>query len=181
MMEMAADVVRLGAADGPVARYLVALLAARALRLVVLAPEDAIPGSYWGAPEAGLIGDAVLARPDTPLASLLHEICHWLCMDEARRIALHTDAGGDDPEECAVCYLSVLMAAEVPQYSSAQMLRDMDLWGYSFRLGSAARWFAEDADDARAWLGVRDLLDHPWSVPVSNPSNASTKAPASNT
>ena len=25
-------------------------------------------------------------------------------------------------------------------------------WGYSFRLGSAAAWFAEDAEDARDWL-----------------------------
>jgi hypothetical protein len=28
----------------------------------------------------------------------------------------------------------------------------MDAWGYTFRLGSAARWFDEDASDARQWL-----------------------------
>jgi hypothetical protein len=35
----------------------------------------------------------------------------------------------------------------------------MDEWGYSFRLGSAARWFAEDAEDARAWLLEQGLID----------------------
>jgi hypothetical protein len=35
----------------------------------------------------------------------------------------------------------------------------MDGWGYSFRLGSAARWFAEDAEDARAWLLDQGLID----------------------
>jgi hypothetical protein len=34
----------------------------------------------------------------------------------------------------------------------------MDAWGYTFRLGSAARWYAEDADDARQWLLERGLL-----------------------
>jgi hypothetical protein len=37
-------------------------------------------------------------------------------------------------------------------------MADMDAWGYSFRLGSAARWFQEDADDARQWLAARGLL-----------------------
>jgi len=178
---MVAEVTRLGPAEGPIAHHLARSLAARGLRLVLLAPEAPIPGSYWGEPEAGLIGDSVLARPDTPLASLLHEICHWLCMDDARRTVLHTNAGGDELEECAVCYLSVLMAADVPQYSAAQMLGDMDRWGYSFRLGSAARWFAEDADDARGWLVARGLLDQGGSAAASIPSSASTKVPASNT
>ena len=31
----------------------------------------------------------------------------------------------------------------------ARMWRDMDDWGYSFRLGSAQQWFEQDADDAR--------------------------------
>jgi hypothetical protein len=35
----------------------------------------------------------------------------------------------------------------------------MDAWGYSFRLGSARRWFEEDADDARAWLERHGLAD----------------------
>ena len=39
------------------------------------------------------------------------------------------------------------------------LLADMDAWGYSFRLGSARRWFEEDAADASAWLTQRGLLD----------------------
>jgi hypothetical protein len=35
----------------------------------------------------------------------------------------------------------------------------MDEWGYSFRLGSAAQWFAEDAEDARRWLEQHGLID----------------------
>ena len=31
-------------------------------------------------------------------------------------------------------------------------MRDMDDWGYSFRLGSTEAWFEADAEDARAWL-----------------------------
>jgi len=38
-------------------------------------------------------------------------------------------------------------------------MADMDAWGYSFRLGSAARWFAEDAADALEWLQRRQLID----------------------
>lgn len=82
------EVARLGTADGPIVRYLTPFLATHGLCLVLLAPEAPIPGSHWGEPEAGLIENSVLARPDTPLASLLHEICHWLCMDDARRATL---------------------------------------------------------------------------------------------
>lgn len=117
-----------------------------------------IPGSYWGESEAGLIGNRLLVRPDTPVHSALHEACHFLCADSARRAALHTDAGGDDLEECAVCYLQVLLAAALTGYSRERMLEDMDSWGYSFRLGSAQAWFERDADDARAWLVARGLL-----------------------
>jgi hypothetical protein len=35
----------------------------------------------------------------------------------------------------------------------------MDDWGYSFRLGSAGSWFAEDASDARDWLIGHGVLD----------------------
>ena len=38
-----------------------------------------------------------------------------------------------------------------------RLMRDMDEWGYSFRLGSARAWFERDADDARAWLAARAL------------------------
>ena len=39
------------------------------------------------------------------------------------------------------------------------MMRDMDDWGYTFRLGSAKRWFQEDAEDARQWLLEQQLID----------------------
>jgi hypothetical protein len=39
------------------------------------------------------------------------------------------------------------------------MFRDMDDWGYTFRLGSAAAWFEQDAEDARAWLVEHGLTD----------------------
>ena len=77
-------------------REVVELLEAYGARLVELAPHEAIAGSYWGDREAGLIGDAVYVRADTPAHSLLHELCHYICMDHERRSALETDAGGND-------------------------------------------------------------------------------------
>jgi len=41
----------------------------------------------------------------------------------------------------------------------ARMLRDMDAWGYTFRLGSARAWFEQDATDARRWLRRHGLID----------------------
>lgn len=133
------------------------LLVACGLQLVEVAPEQDIPHSYWGAPEAGLLRDAVHARADTPVHSLLHEASHALCMGAARRAALDTDAGGDFAEEDAVLYLQVLLSTAVPGCGQARMCSDMDAWGYTFRLGSAARWFHEDAAEAREWLRVRGL------------------------
>ena len=135
-----------------------ALLGAQGLRVEWLAPAVDIPGSYWGESEAGLVGDRLYLRPDTPVHSALHEACHWLCMDADRRGGLHTDAGGDDIEESAVCYLQILLADRLPGVGRARLMRDMDAWGYSFRLGSTASWFETDADDARAWLRSRGLL-----------------------
>jgi hypothetical protein len=77
---------------------------------------------------------------------------------------LDTDAGGDDAEESAVCYLQIVLADSLPNVGKERMCRDMDEWGYSFRLGSAATWFAEDAEDARAWLIVHGLLDEAGHV-----------------
>lgn len=153
------QVTLLGAADTAVVRALSALVARYGLDLCHLAAAATIPGSYWGPPEAGLRGNRLFVRPDTPLHSALHEACHFLCMAEARREALDTDASGDDLEECAVCYLSLLLAELLPGYSQAAMLRDMDRWGYSFRLGSAAAWFHHDAADARDWLQAAGWVD----------------------
>jgi len=119
-----------------------------------------IPGSFWGDEEAGLIGDELLVRDDTPLHSILHEACHYVCMDKTRREGLHTDAGGDYDEENAVCYLQILLADKLAGFSMRQMFTDMDRWGYTFRLGSARAWFESDADDARNWLLEHTLIDN---------------------
>lgn len=141
-----------------------ALVRAFGARLVAVADGAPIPGSYWGAPEAGLQRDCVFVRGDTPAHSLLHELSHYVCMDDARRVSLETDAFGDDIEECAVCYLQVLLADELVNFGRARCLADMDAWGYSFREGSAAAWLIGDGAFARAWLlahGLIDSLDRP--------------------
>jgi hypothetical protein len=119
-----------------------------------------IPGSYWGTSEAGLLGNQLLVREDTPIHSALHEACHYICMDDVRRRDLDTDAGGAIIEENGVCYLQIVLADYLPPLMNrAQMLADMDAWGYTFRLGSAQAWFEQDADDAREWLIEHQLLD----------------------
>jgi hypothetical protein len=128
------------------------LLSRYGLELQWLAAGAEIPGSYWGESEAGLLGDVLYLRPDTPLHSALHEAAHFICMDDGRRVRLARDAGGDDPEESAVCYLQILLADEIPGAGRARLCADMDAWGYSFRVGSARVWFESDADDARLWL-----------------------------
>lgn len=143
------------------AQALAALLLPRGLSIVAVAAGEAIPGSYWGEREAGLIGDRLYLRADTPVHSALHEACHWLCMDEARRRGLHTDAGGGDVEESAVCYLQALLATQLAGYSRERLFADMDAWGYHFRLGSTRAWFESDSDDARAWLLQRGLMTEP--------------------
>jgi hypothetical protein len=129
------------------------------LELTLMAPDEVIPGSYWGEREAGLIGSKLYARLDTPLHSVLHEGAHFMCMTTERRMGLDTDAGGDDAEENGVCYLQILLADVLPNVGRERMCRDMDEWGYTFRLGSAAAWFGEDAEDARQWLIDHDLID----------------------
>ena len=81
-------------------------------------------------------------------------------MSPERRAQLHTDAQGEVQEETAVCYLQVLIGDQLQCYPREQMFRDMDEWGYSFRLGSAAQWFHFDADDARLWLAHHQLIDN---------------------
>jgi hypothetical protein len=137
---------------------LVALLERYGLTLCLVAPHELIPGSYWGEREAGLIGARLHARLDTPVHSVLHEAAHFCCMTPERRAGLDTDAGGDHQEENAVCYLQIVLAGMLPQVGRSRMFRDMDEWGYTFRLGDAASWFERDADDALAWLIDRRLL-----------------------
>lgn len=139
------------------AAALAALFAEHGLELVVLDAGAPIPGSYWGAPEAGLVRSTVYVRPDTPVHSALHEACHALCMDDARRARLDTDAGGDYDEENAVCCLQILLADRLPGVGRDRLMADMDAWGYTFRLGSARAWFEHEADAAREWLARRGL------------------------
>lgn len=138
---------------------LAVLLGRYGLHLTLVAPEQVIPGTYWGESEAGLKGDWLYARLDTPLHSVLHEAGHYICMSPERRAGLDRDAGGDDPEESAVCYVQVLLAGELPGISRERLFSDMDSWGYSFRLGTASAWFTSDAADSRCWLMERGVLD----------------------
>jgi len=134
-----------------------ALLARHGLELALVADGAAIPGSHWGEPEAGVIGTTVHARRDTPVHSLLHEASHLIVLPPERRALVHTDASDCTQEEDATCYLQVVLADALPGVGRERLMRDMDEWGYSFRLGSTRAWFEGDADDARAWLAARGL------------------------
>ncbi len=134
------------------------LLAAHALRLHRVDDGAAIPGSYWGEPEAGIIGSDVYVRGDTPVHSMLHEACHLIVLPPERRALVHTDATDSVPEEDATCYLQIVLAGQLPGVGSDRLMADMDAWGYTYRLGSTRAWFEEDAEDAKAWLIERGLL-----------------------
>jgi hypothetical protein len=135
-----------------------ALLAQHGLELVPVEDNAPIPGSFWGEPEAGVIASKVYARADTPVHSLLHEACHLLVADPAKRASIHTDASDSLEEEDATCYLQIVLADALPGFGRERALADMDAWGYSFRLGSARAWFEQDAEDARSFLVARGLL-----------------------
>ncbi len=136
----------------------VALLAAHDLRLHRVDAAAPIPGSYWGEPEAGIIGSDVYVRDDTPVHSMLHEACHLIVLPPERRALVHTDATDSVPEEDATCYLQIVLAGQLPGVGSDRLMLDMDAWGYTYRLGSTRAWFEQDAEDAKAWLIERGLL-----------------------
>lgn len=128
------------------------------LELNNVADNSDIPYSFWGAPEAGRKNNELFARKDTPLHSLLHETCHYVCMRHSQRtIACHDAAGGVD-EENATCYLQIILSDHIPGYSQEQHMKDMDKWGYSFRLGSASAWFKQDASDTKQWLLIHKII-----------------------
>lgn len=135
-----------------------ALLARHGLQLHLVADGAPIPGTYWGAPEAGLIASNVHVRRDTPVHSMLHEACHLIVLPAAQRATVHTNATDSIAEEDATCYLQIVLADALDGVGRERMMVDMDSWGYSFRLGSARAWFEQDADDARQWLVDRGLL-----------------------
>lgn len=158
-MSAAADpsqVIRLAGIDR---LELATVLARFGLELRLVAPEQPITGSYWGDSEAGLDGTRLHARLDTPVHSVLHEASHFICMTPERRAGLLRDAGGDDLEESAVCYLQVVLADALRQVGRDRLMQDMDAWGYSFRLGSTRAWFEQDAADALRWLQQQGLVD----------------------
>ncbi len=134
------------------------LLATHDLRLHRVDDGAAIPGSYWGEPEAGIIGSDVYVRDDTPVHSMLHEACHLIVLPPERRALVHTDATDSVPEEDATCYLQIVLAGQLPGVGSDRLMADMDAWGYTYRLGSTRAWFEQDAEDAKAWLIERGLL-----------------------
>ncbi|MFK7816529.1 MAG: hypothetical protein AB8B92_09340 [Gammaproteobacteria bacterium] len=118
-----------------------------------------IPHSFWGNPEAGRLRDQLFIRGDTPIHSVLHEACHYICMPAEQRSAMLVDAKGTAEEENATCYLQILLAGHIVGYSRTQILKDMDDWGYSFRLGSAFAWFTQDAQDTQTWLINKQIIN----------------------
>jgi hypothetical protein len=136
-----------------------ALLARYGLRMERVEDGAAIPGSFWGDSEAGLIGTTVYARRDTPVHSLLHEASHLIVLPPERRLQVHTDATDSDEEEDAVCVLQTLLGDLLPGVGRDRILADMDAWGYSFRLGSAKAYVERDAESAWQWLITHGLID----------------------
>jgi hypothetical protein len=135
-----------------------ALLAHHGLRLQRVATGEPIPGSFWGDEEAGIIGDTVYARDDTPVHSLLHEAGHLIVLPSERRLDVHTDATDSIEEEDATCYLQIVLADQLPGVGRIRLMTDMDAWGYSFRLGSTRAWFEQDAGEALKFLEERGLV-----------------------
>ena len=127
------------------------LLAAYDIEVIEIADEETLPGSFWGDPEAGLIANRLYVRPSTPVQSADPPGSTGHCR--------HTAAGGGYDEENGVCYLQILLADQLAGMTRERMMRDMDSWGYSFRLGSTRAWFEHDAEDAKDWLIQHQLLD----------------------
>ena len=145
--------------DDIAVRDVATLLARYGLELQLVADDSPIPGSYWGEPEAGLVGHVVFARADTPVHSLLHEAAHLIVLDPERRRCVHTDATDSIQEEDAVCVLQSLLGDALPGVGANRVLADMDAWGYTFRLGSAKAYVDQDADAAWDWLVARNLVN----------------------
>jgi hypothetical protein len=138
--------------------FLAELLSRYQIQINQVCEGKTIPGTWFGEPEAGIIKNQLYIRSDTPVHSALHESCHYICMDAQRRKNLDTNAAGGYDEENAVCFLQILLADYLPDMNKEKMMFDMDEWGYTFRLGSAKRWFYEDAEEVEAWLLSHKLI-----------------------
>ena len=158
--------------EAPVA----ALLGRYGIALARVPDGAPIPGSYWGEPEAGIIAGTVHARGDTPVHSLLHEAAHLIVLPPERRALVHTDATDSVEEEDAALVLQVLLGDALPGVGADRVLADMDTWGYTFRLGSAAAYVRGDADAAWAWLRERGLVDADRRLIPRHPVGAATAA-----
>ena len=134
------------------------ILSAYSMRIIELAENQDIPYSFWGETEAGRLGNTLYVRVDTPLHSVLHELCHYICMPATERTKDLVDAAGSAAEENACCFLQIILAEFIDGYDQSRLFQDMDAWGYSFRLGSAIRWYTEDAEDTREWLIEKHIL-----------------------
>jgi hypothetical protein len=159
-----ADVLTIGEID---LADVIALLARYGLNFALVEDREPIPGSFWGDTEAGLIGNTVYARRDTPVHSLLHEACHLIVLSPEDRAAVHTNATASSEEENAVCVLQALLGDALPGVGRDRVLADMDAWGYTFRLGSARAYVERDSTDAWHWLQTRDLLPDGIVMPAA--------------
>ena len=130
------------------------------IQLICLEFDSNIPHSFWGAPEAGRMGNHLYIRDDTPVHSILHESGHYICMPEKQRSDAQVDAKGSTMEEIATCYIQILLADHIYGYNRYRLMHDMDTWGYSFRLGSANSWFNEDAKEVKNWLINHGIINH---------------------
>jgi hypothetical protein len=135
------------------------ILARYQLQLSLVPDDKDIPYSFWGAPEAGRRHSVLYVRGDTPIHSILHEASHFVCMCESQRKKDAINVGGTAAEENATCYLQIILADCVDNIDRYQLMHDMDRWGYSFRLGSTARWFSADSEDAREWLLEKMIIN----------------------
>ena len=142
-----------------------ALLSRYGMQINCIKSKEDIPHSFWRAPEAGRIKNDLYIRGDTPIHSILHEACHYVCMPNKQRAQTKIDAKGSTMEENATCFLQLLLADHIEGYSRSKLMCDMDEWGYSFRLGSAKAWFTEDAEDAQQWL-VHESIIHNDNQPT---------------
>jgi hypothetical protein len=140
-------------------QQLAKLLKPYGIEIELVEEHEAIQGSFFGEREAGIIGNKLYLRHDTPIHSALHEAGHYICMAPARREKLDTDAEGDYDEENGVCFLQILLAEHLADVGRERMMIDMDSWGYTFRLGSAKAWFEHDAEDARQWLIEHQIIN----------------------
>ncbi len=147
-----------------------ALLEHYRLELIQVKDDRAIPGSFWGECEAGVIGHAVYARLDTPVHSLLHEAGHLIVLPEEKRAEVHTDATDSVAEEDAVCVLQAILGDQLPGVGRERIWADMDEWGYTFRLGSAKAYFENDAATAFQFLIDKQIItpDHRLGITINS-------------